>query len=568
MPMDSNKIITELCWRLEDGTPDFSNPEHLQELKVVLTMHKWTTPAINELIENLTITEIDFSDQADFAKYSSKHKMRPTTKVTIGGKDTTAGEAGEAEPKDDSKDKNEPTPSELSAVDHKTADAQVMMTKAEAKAQAKQPGFKDVGAGTAESRAGEAMVHKGLRMIKDGKSIEEIEKSFTDIANSKESILNSKSGKQWVKAAIAGIKKIDEQFGIENVKEVSWDTSSGRKAIGVDPNLKTSSDMFIQLKDETVAGISLKKDGNVFISNGGWATQSKALIDSLGEGIPPKDKKILESAMSIESYKKDLNNRASEAIKSSNLDELESSVTKLESHPDFDKYFGGAAGPKYLEALSDLPALQKRLEDGTVKSTDMKAFAKLLQITKDPKYDNLRAADHELTSRTFKALNESAPASKAMKNHIIKSMHIMDTLGLNETLTSGGVDNFTTVYGIPPDGAVLNEESLVSLIGPEFADTLSKVRSGKSSKENLETLIASQINMDYTTGEIIFTHETGRKHPIFTMKGRSKSLGASPTMEIAQTTHMAHALKNGSFNVDDWDKKEKAKYYKSIADED
>jgi hypothetical protein len=52
--MNFNKIITELCWRLENGTPDFKNPEHLQELKVVLIMHKWTTPAINELIETLT----------------------------------------------------------------------------------------------------------------------------------------------------------------------------------------------------------------------------------------------------------------------------------------------------------------------------------------------------------------------------------------------------------------------------------------------------------------------------------------------------------------------------------
>jgi hypothetical protein len=60
MPMNFNKIITELCWRLEDGTPDFSNPEHLQELKVVLTMHKWDAPAINELIETLTITEEQF----------------------------------------------------------------------------------------------------------------------------------------------------------------------------------------------------------------------------------------------------------------------------------------------------------------------------------------------------------------------------------------------------------------------------------------------------------------------------------------------------------------------------
>ena len=39
------------------------------------------------------ITEIEFTDQADFEKYASDHKMRDTTTVTISGKETTAGEA-------------------------------------------------------------------------------------------------------------------------------------------------------------------------------------------------------------------------------------------------------------------------------------------------------------------------------------------------------------------------------------------------------------------------------------------------------------------------------------------
>jgi uncharacterized protein YaaR (DUF327 family) len=38
--------------------------------------------------------EIDFKSDGAFKKYNAKHKMRKTTKVTIAGKDTTAGEAG------------------------------------------------------------------------------------------------------------------------------------------------------------------------------------------------------------------------------------------------------------------------------------------------------------------------------------------------------------------------------------------------------------------------------------------------------------------------------------------
>ena len=46
------------------------------------------------LIKESKLKEMDFKDQAAFDKYQSKHNMRKSTKVSIAGKDTTAGEAG------------------------------------------------------------------------------------------------------------------------------------------------------------------------------------------------------------------------------------------------------------------------------------------------------------------------------------------------------------------------------------------------------------------------------------------------------------------------------------------
>ena len=51
------------------------------------------------LIKESKLKEMDFKDKAAFDKYQSKHKMRSTTKVSIAGKDTTAGEAGGGEKK-------------------------------------------------------------------------------------------------------------------------------------------------------------------------------------------------------------------------------------------------------------------------------------------------------------------------------------------------------------------------------------------------------------------------------------------------------------------------------------
>jgi len=53
---------------------------------------KLTRNRLKELIRQ-SIKEIDFEDEEAFKKYQSQHKMRPTTKVNIGGKDTTVGQA-------------------------------------------------------------------------------------------------------------------------------------------------------------------------------------------------------------------------------------------------------------------------------------------------------------------------------------------------------------------------------------------------------------------------------------------------------------------------------------------
>ena len=47
---------------------------------------------LKELIKQ-SIAEIDFKDEKAFKKYKAKHKMRGSTKINIGGKDTTVDKA-------------------------------------------------------------------------------------------------------------------------------------------------------------------------------------------------------------------------------------------------------------------------------------------------------------------------------------------------------------------------------------------------------------------------------------------------------------------------------------------
>lgn len=459
---------------------------------------------------------------------------------------------------------------ELLKKDHDTTDTQLNMTAAEAIAQAKKKGEKDVGAGTAESRAGEAMVHKGIRLLKEGKSVKEVEQYFKELVNQPGHVLNSSSGKKWVKSAVAGLRKIDEVIGIENVEDVSWDTKDGRTALGIDVNLETSSDMFVKTKEDKVIGVSLKKDGKVFLANGGWAKQSKLLLDSLKTDMSEEDHKKLSEAMSIETYQKDLEERFKKTTETITPNILRESVQRLIDNPQDQDEFQGSNRDVYFRILSNPELLLKNIKMGNTLVNEQKAYAKLLQVYHTEEYNYLRESDSGLTKRAFDVLNKSTEAKRGMNKHIIKSMHIMETLGLDENLKKGGVDGFMTIYGIDPDGAALNEQSLITLLGEGFKQKLQEnireVRDGKLNVKELEEFIVNSIEIDYESGEILFKHESNKKFPLFKLSGRTRGIGSSPVMEMVQTPFMAHALKMGTFNTDEWDAKSLQKFKKDITD--
>jgi len=85
-----NKILNELSYRVSTGIPDLANEQHLMKLWDILREHNWNIDARVELLKNLN--ELEFKDKAALQKYASQHKIKPDTKVTVGGEETTAGE--------------------------------------------------------------------------------------------------------------------------------------------------------------------------------------------------------------------------------------------------------------------------------------------------------------------------------------------------------------------------------------------------------------------------------------------------------------------------------------------
>jgi len=577
MITDLNEILVEWSYRTSDGKPDVKNNAKLIILETVLKDFGWSREARAELLGTLMEVDIVRKKQPDGSMGSSytvqKHNPeKGQVLVTKNASDDDVAKVtkGKVDKEKDDKEKEEKPKDKLVNQDHEITDKQLNMTKSEAKAQAKSKEKKDVGAGTPESRAGEAMVHKGLRLLKEGKSLEEIQSTFTELVNEKDHILNSKEGKKWVGSCISSLKKIDEEIGIKNIEDVSWDTPQGREAIGVDVDLKTSSDMFVRTKDGRNIGISLKKDGNVFLNNGGWSKQSKKLIDSLRGTMPDEDLERLDSAMNLKEYKKDLSNRLSDAADRIGVEEIKDAFDKLQNETETPSVFRGATQKEYYRILSNPKELVDKLKKGKLSGNEVKAYTKLLQVYHKDEYDEIRKIDNNLTKRAFDAINSSDGAKKGMKKHIVKSMHISETLGLNEEVKQGGVDEFVTTYGIKPDGAILNEKTLITLLGSKFEKTLNEtiqeVRDGDASKEDLNEVIEDAIEIDYESGMILFKHENNKKYPLFYMAGRTRGIGASPVMELAQTPLMAHALKEGTFNTDDWSEKGLGRFKDDIQD--
>ena len=608
------EILLELSYRSDEGYPDFSKPQHITILSEILT--EWgLTDVKYELIKNLLKEEeekpLDDREKERAEKMGlkwlgkgyGKEDGKGVTHKNVDGKLVKVDKDGNEEPENQStkltskdfdyaKDKKKEKEAdktketrdeklkrfeglpkeEKSKIDHNSADKSLMMTKTESKAQAKRTkaGEKqNVGAGTPESRAGEAMVHKGLRLIQEGKSLDEIEAEFNKLVNSDDHILNSKEGKKWVGATIASIKKIDETIGTENIETVAWDTDAGRMSIGVDPNLETSSDMFVRTKDGRNLGLSLKKDGKVFLNNGGWKKQSELLLSDLESQMGEESHTRLSEAMSIKAYNDDLTDRFKFVGGTITEDVLREDFERLKNdEKNINKFFGGADQPKYFRKLENPKLLYEKMVNGNLDKIDQKVIAKLTQAYHKEEYDHLRESEAALTQRTFDVLNSDMEAKNGMNKHIIKSMHISETLGLNQRVKEGGVDGFQTMYGIEPDGAVLNEQTLVSLFGSNFQSMLQEqiqeVRDGNKEYSELEQFISDSIEIDYDSGEILFRHESNKKFPLFKLQGRARGIGASPTMEMLQTPFMAHALKMGTFNTDEWDSDSLEKFKKDI----
>ena len=590
------EILVEWAYRVHDGMPNPKNAQHIHELRESMEELNLPNKVIYEVIQNLINEEdkdhgLDDEELEKARNAGLSHlgggswgkKGKPATHQAMDGKlvkkdseekpepETKPGMKIDKDPMDKKRDdKKEIKPKtsngDLRNEDHETTDSQMNLSKADAKAQAEKKGEKGVGAGTAESRAGEAAVHYTLRELLKGRDIEDIKSELMKIAKDKDKILNEK----WVNAATNTASWIKEVYG-DDIEEVVWDTPSGRKLIGVEGH-GTSSDMFIKTKDGKRIGISLKQTTAVFLLNGGYAKQHDILVESLSKTLSEEEIEEFNNQTSIQTYQtgfrsqlsniknliendKDLQNLLKERIE----------YFKTLDDDEFKKIFDST---KYRKNIDNLDKIIAKLPH--VNTEEAKFIAK---VTKDSEirqkypdlYDNLRGEEIKLTQSILNAATNNENVAKGLKKLCLDGIHVEDILfGKSDKL-----DEFITLYGNNP-AVELDKGVLLQIFGmqDEYEQYLSlddeeeKEEFKKQLLKKMNDKIIIDIKDGARSGEIKIKHEDGEFH-LFGIKARTKPIGTSPGLEMNQTSFMGNVIKEGTPDVTKWSPAVKRRFVNS-----
>ncbi len=455
-----------------------------------------------------------------------------------------------------------------------------------------------VGAGTPESRAGEVATHKALRMLAGqpppAATEEEVEAELMKSAGKGKALTKS-----WVKAGIAAGKAVVDDIGLENIDEITWDTPSGRELINAEGH-GTSSDMFVTTKDGKRIGISLKKDGKVFLANKGYTQEQAKLEQGLKDaGVSEEGLKKFQQETSPERYNQELVKSSTEVADSisnddKTLSELETMLNpkteadkkKLTKMFDQNSYAGVE---KYIKQFGDPPISKDDIKAFLAKTSSqggtgnhIKTLGKVTKnLSNKDHYRKIKSQDSEATKRLLGMMEDPA-VKDGMKENIIHGMHAESILGIDD---NPNLDQFMTVYGIEPNGAQMNEETLTGLI-PELGgdkglmESISEnFRAAKSpeEKEKIKKEIMDSfkkhIEVDMKEGasegtiNIVHDGPPVSKFPIFQTRMRSRPIGAAPVLEINQTSFMANSLskdddgKQLGTDIDRWPPKKQTKYF-------
>ena len=452
------------------------------------------------------------------------------------------------------------------------------------------------GAGTPDSRAAEASVVLVINHLLSLRSesnldidqfLEQNNEVINSIVQELSSVQGSKLKTDWhnsvKKQVVTAFSQVEKKFG--KINKIVWDNEEGRSTVGITKkNDRDRSDMYVVLEDGRVIGVSLKKDGNVFLANQGYAKTIDG-ISALTTSPVAKEKlqelKSLHKDMSREKthemFKYTIQNH--EAI-SQDLSKLTrdqiSDVTGKEYDFLFDK--NGKVSQEFIDKFNN--ASQKfingEIEDVGQVFTSKQGFGqktfKLLI-----KSLSTVAQNPELSSNSGelnKLLSDRRNVSRQVTHKLIKTIktdddvrtavtgYMLDVLDIPQMLFDNpfeGVSHTVTVYG---DGTVDQEGNNVPMfVDKEMLRKTLGIKEDASRKEVIKTLKERFIidaEADSRAGMIRLKMTNPSPPPkyfyptIATLEVRERGLETAAVFELHQHDAWTATLMNSNPNPESW----------------
>ena len=449
------------------------------------------------------------------------------------------------------------------------------------------------GAGTPESRTGETVTVWGGKKVKElmekGKSYEEareeVRQQLLEISKEKNALLT----KEWVESGLNCLDWIQENYGLDNIEEIAWDTPEGNDLIGSTGH-GTSADMFVKTKDGKKVGVSLKKDFKVFIVNGGFDKKIKEVAEMLGvevkdlpENIQPghynkrRSEVLDEGVPKLDTQKDLIKERFEDALQ--NPESAKKlfgkayqkrinyiAARKAGISPDKFKKLPPEEQKQMVDNLTGDDLFDSLINNPPYKGEDIKVIANIAKIPEVNKatnlYDDLRNLDSEIADNLMNFLNEGENLDK-FKELVSKETHIDDIL-----FGSGGaLDKLEVLYG-EPGGVSMSPEAVVNLfdIGDLYEEYKNADDKGEL-KKKIQEQVKNKMVIQREQGKPVIAVRVNNPTPppaesilpIFSMATRTKGIGNSNGLEIQQSAFGGLCFKNGNVDIDSWSDKDKTK---------
>lgn len=599
-------ILTEWAYQVNDGMPDVNNPLHMAQLEHSLYDLEFPKQFIVEFIQNLREEEkfkaktkkgrvVDFNSEEarDDAIDAGTHfkldgdEKEPEEKETKKGMGIdTKGGLGKDDKKTDSDGKKKikyMSEDELRGEDDNLTNTQLTLKKGDP--------LDKGGQGTPESRTGETVTvwagKKVQELMKQGLSYEEARKAaeeyLMDIANQKDTLLT----KEWVQSGLNCLDWIENNIGLDKIAEVAWDTDEGNKLVGSTGH-GTSADMFVKTKNGDVIGISLKKDFKVFIVNGGYASNIKELGEMLGAEVPEnvqgkhynkRRTEVLNDGVSElnkphvrvevcknfnEAKESGMDGSANEVfadqtpkrVRQVALKKLGISEAKFKKLPKEEQ-------SQHMDGITCDDVYDHVINDPSFPTESIKVIANLAKQAYPKLYDDVRALDNEMADNMFEWLQEGENKEK-FKDLVKEETHILDVLFGSE----GALDKLEVLYG-EEGGVTMSPEAVSNLFGISDLYNDYKAMEDGPEKEEKREEIENQINEKLVVTKdkgkpvisVRVTRSDGTPYevPIFGVGVRARGIGASPSLEIFQSTFGSLAFKNGNVDIESWPPEDRKK---------